>query len=124
MSQVMVTIAGRVYRMACGEGEEARLTRLAQSFDRRIGELNASFKGIGDMRLHVMAALMVADELEEAGRRIAALEAEVASLKEARGDRNEQAGAGEARVAAAVTKAAERIERITRALAPAAQGGT
>ncbi|HEX8666640.1 MAG TPA: cell division protein ZapA, partial [Beijerinckiaceae bacterium] len=63
MPQIQVTIAGRSYRMACGEGEEAHLEGLAQAYDAKITELRGAFGEIGDMRLHVMAALTYADEL-------------------------------------------------------------
>jgi cell division protein ZapA len=66
MAQVSVTIDGRRYRVACNEGEEARLESLAGMIDDKIGELRASFGEIGDQRLVVMAALTIADNLAEA----------------------------------------------------------
>ena len=69
MAQVTVTIAGKIYRMACGDGEEAHLERLAGLFDARIAELHENFGEIGDMRLHVMAALTFLDEHDEAKKR-------------------------------------------------------
>ena len=36
MAQVTVTIAGHVYRVACGEGEEAHLQGLARQIDERL----------------------------------------------------------------------------------------
>src|SRR5919108_4772993 len=92
MAQVSVTINGRVYRMACDDGQEDHLVRLARELDARIGKLRDSFGEIGDTRLTVMAALVVADELSEARRRIKAGEQEIESLKESRtaiGDRAE-----------------------------------
>src|SRR5919206_454031 len=62
MPQVTVMIAGRSYRMACGEGEEAHLEGLAALYDGKIQEMREAFGEIGDMRLHVMAALTLADE--------------------------------------------------------------
>mgnify|MGYP003337750859 CR=1 FL=1 len=82
MPQVTVTIAGKTYRMACGEGEERHLEGLAASFDARIGDMRKAFGEIGDMRLHVMAALTLADELAESKRRMEAMERETASLRE------------------------------------------
>ena len=66
MSQVSVTIAGRKYRLACNEGEEARLESLAGLIDEKIGEMRSSFGEIGDQRLVIMAALTIADNLTEA----------------------------------------------------------
>ena len=66
MAQVSVTIDNRKYRLACNEGEEARLESLAGVIDSKIGELRAAFGEIGDQRLVVMAALTIADNLAEA----------------------------------------------------------
>jgi cell division protein ZapA len=66
MAQVSVTIDGRKYRLACNEGEEARLESLAGMIDDKIGEMRAAFGEIGDQRLVIMAALTIADNLTEA----------------------------------------------------------
>lgn len=72
MAQVSVTIDGRKYRLACNEGEEARLEQVAGMVDEKIGELRRTFGEIGDQRLIVMAALTLADSLAEAREAIAA----------------------------------------------------
>jgi cell division protein ZapA len=66
MSQVSVTIDGRKYRLACNEGEEARLESLAGLIDEKISEMRKTFGEIGDQRLVIMAALTLADSLTEA----------------------------------------------------------
>jgi cell division protein ZapA len=116
MSQITVTISGRQFRMACEDGQETHLSRLAQDLDQRIGKLREKFGEIGDTRLTVMAALTVADELAETGATLRKLEEELASLQEARAASAERAVATQAAVAAALNSAAERIERVTRAL--------
>ena len=63
MPHVSVTINGRQYRMACDEGQEHHLARLAHELDQRIARLRTTFGEIGDMRLTVMAALLISDEL-------------------------------------------------------------
>ena len=72
MAEVTVTIAGRNYRMACDEGQEAHLTGLGDQIDRRIADIRASYGDIGDLRLTVMAAIVIADELSAARRQLAA----------------------------------------------------
>src|SRR5437016_14573686 len=112
MSQVTVTINGRQFRMACEDGQESHLLRLAQDFDQRIERLRASFGEIGDTRLTVMAALTIADELVETGSKLRRLEEELASLQDARVSSAEHAKATQAAVAAALNSAAERIEQV------------
>ena len=124
MAQVTVTIAGRTYRMACGDGEEEHLAGLAAGFDAKIDEMRQAFGEIGDMRLHVMAALTYVDDLQEARKRIAALEKELAASRAAATESGEEVEALEGRVAEAVAKAAERLERVAKTLnAPLAGGG-
>ncbi len=66
MAQVSVTINGRKYQIACDDGQEAHLARLAGYVDKRVGELVAAVGQIGDSRLLVLASLVVADELSDA----------------------------------------------------------
>jgi len=116
MSQVNVIINGRQFRMGCEDGQEGHLTGLARDLDARIEGLRLKFGEIGDTRLTVMAALTVADELAEMSKRLKRLEDELAALQEARvsaADRNKTV---QAAVAAALTAAAERIEKVTRKL--------
>ncbi|MGU3667406.1 cell division protein ZapA [Methylobacterium sp. A49B] len=123
MPQINVTIDGRSYRMACGEGEEAHLTGLAGTLDERIAEMRKSFGEIGDMRLQVMAALTIADELAELRGRLAALEADNAELRVA-AEAAERGRTGDAeRAAGGIGRAAERIGKLAEALAgPAPRG--
>lgn len=122
MPQVNVTIAGKAYRMACGEGEEPHLEGLARLYDGKIEEMRQSFGEIGDMRLHVMAALMVADEMSEMRNRVARLETELAALQGDAGAADQRLGEVEERAAEALVAAAERIEGIARQLVPGHAG--
>ena len=83
-TQVNVTINGRVYRMACEEGQEPHLQGLAHQLNGMIDQLRGSFGEIGDQRLTVMAAIMAMDELTELQRQVRMLEAENRTLREAR----------------------------------------
>ena len=90
MPQISVLIAGKTYRMACGEGEEERLETLAGMLDAKIGEMREAFGEIGDMRLQVMAALTFADMLVDSRTRLAALETEVGELESLLADADER----------------------------------
>jgi cell division protein ZapA len=114
MAHVSVTINSRQYRMACDDGQEQHLARLAQDLDRRIADLRTSFGEIGDMRITVMAALVLAEELSEARQRLVRFEAELAALQKARATTADLAEATQADLAAAFNSAAERIEKAAR----------
>jgi cell division protein ZapA len=116
MSQVSVTINGRQFRMACEDGQEGHLMNLARELDNRINGLRTKFGEIGDTRLTVMAAITVADELSEAGQRIKRLEEELAVLQNAQVAMSDRNKAAQAAIAVALSKAAERVENITKAL--------
>jgi cell division protein ZapA len=116
MSQVIATIAGRQFRLACEDGQEDHLQALAKDIDQRIIDLRRKFGEIGDTRLTVMAALMVADELAEAMHKIRRLEEDVAALQDARLVAADRAKAASDAVVGAFNSAAERIEGITKKL--------
>lgn len=116
MAQVTVSIAGRNYRMACEDGQEEHLSKLAGLLDSRIANLRKSFGEIGDTRLTVMAAITIADDLSEAERRIRRLEEELTALQDARVLSADRAQHTQAAIAAALNSAAERIEGVTRKL--------
>ena len=116
MPQISVTINDRQFRMACENGEEARLTNLAADLDARIATLRTRFGEIGDTRLTVMAALALADELSEVKEKLARLEPELATLQEASVISADRGQATQAAVVAALNAAAERIESLTRRL--------
>ena len=116
MSHINVTINGRQYRMACEEGQEVRLLKLAESLETRIQSLRGKFGEIGDARLTVMAALTVCDELVDATARIRSLEGELETLRNVRVAAADRTKATQAAVANALNAAAERIEKTTQML--------
>jgi cell division protein ZapA len=122
MAHVVVTIAGRTYRMACDDGEEAHLEELARHVEQKILSLREGFGDIGEQRIVVMAALTMADEAESARRKLGGLEAEIASIR----DEVYRARLGDAelreRVAHALNDAAQRIESAAQDLAHRASG--
>src|SRR6185437_6421967 len=116
MPHVTVTINGRQFRMACEDGQEEHLRQLAKDLDDRIVSLRGQFGEIGDARLTVMAALMIADQLSEADKKVKRLEADLAGMQEARGTAAERMQATQAALVAAFTSAAERVEGLAKKL--------
>jgi cell division protein ZapA len=116
MAQVMVSIAGRQYRMACDDGEEAHLEALAVRLDAKITELRDHFGAIGDQRITVMAALTIADDLSQAEKRIGDLERQAENAAEEQALAAAQATEADDAVALSIEDMARRVERIARHL--------
>lgn len=102
MAQVAITVNGRNYNVACDEGQEEHLVRLADYVDKRIAELVSAMGQIGDARLLVMTSLLVADELSDTY-------AELARAREGTGEA-ERAAEGAEVLADNVEALAARIE--------------
>jgi cell division protein ZapA len=120
---INVTINGRQYRMACEEGQEVRLLKLAENLQARVETLRGKFGEIGDARLTVMAALTVCDELLDANHKIRALEEELEAVRNVRTAATDRARATQIAVANALNSAADRIEKTTRVLNRTIGGG-
>lgn len=113
MAQVTVTIDGKSYRMACEEGQEAHLTGLAQNFDQYVIHLKRQFGEIGDLRLTVMAGIMVMDELFEANRARNELLDEIETLRKTREGVTAAAERNDAAVAGMISEIAQQVKEIS-----------
>jgi cell division protein ZapA len=65
MGQVAITLNDRTYRLVCDDGEEDHLAHLALIVKAKIETLRADVGHVGDERLMLMAALLIADDLVE-----------------------------------------------------------
>ncbi len=66
MGQVSLTINGRPFTVTCDDGQEARIRRLGQYVDAKVEEFVRSLGQVGEARLLLLAALVIADELADA----------------------------------------------------------
>ena len=73
MGKVHIVINNRGYDVACDDGQEGTVGELAQDLAQRVERLAQSVGQIGDARLLLMAALLVADELSAAKEELARL---------------------------------------------------
>src|SRR5690348_6770618 len=85
---IEVTLLGRTYRVACGDGEREALMQAVAYLDGQMNEIRKSGKVMGAERIAVMAALNVAHELlsvklgagfdvGQAKRRLSAIESQL-----------------------------------------------
>ncbi|MGE0417371.1 MAG: cell division protein ZapA [Acetobacteraceae bacterium] len=79
MAQVTIRINGYAYTIGCNDGEEQHLLSMAGEVEKRIDSIKAAAGQSGEARMLVMAGLLMADDLYETRKRLAELEAAVAS---------------------------------------------
>ncbi|HEY1425118.1 MAG TPA: cell division protein ZapA [Caulobacteraceae bacterium] len=85
MAQVTIEVNGRPYVIGCEDGQERRLTELAAALDAQVRQVAMDVGPLGETRLILMGALVMADDIVELRREIEGLRAEVASLEADRG---------------------------------------
>jgi cell division protein ZapA len=119
MPLVNVMVNGRAYTIACDDGEEDHLRELAGHVDSKVRELLESVGQVGDQRLILMAALLVADEYFEAAQRLADRHRELGDLAGSHEVMSEQLAKSEETAAAALEAAAKRARDIVASLADA-----
>ena len=102
MATVTVEINGRPYAVGCADGQEERVRILAKQFDGHVRQVAGEVGHVGDIRLFLMAGLLLADELHEARLASPAAEPAVAAASDG--------------VAEALNAVAARLEKIAQGL--------
>jgi cell division protein ZapA len=63
MAEVNVTLNGRVYGIACDDGQERRVKDLAAYVDQKLKEISRAGAASNEAHLLVLASIMLADEV-------------------------------------------------------------
>lgn len=66
MATVTVDVNGRPYSVGCADGQEERVRILGKEFDAHVRSVAEDVGQVGDLKLFLMAALLLADQLHEA----------------------------------------------------------
>ncbi|MEE4237890.1 MAG: cell division protein ZapA [Anderseniella sp.] len=114
MGQVVITVNNRNFTMECADGEEGHLKDLASLLDSQVKEIKAGVGEVGDIRLLVMAGLIIADQLSEALDKVETLSSEIAGVHKTGSDAIEQSKQMERSAAERIEAAAKRLEQISR----------
>lgn len=66
MAQIELKIGGNAYTVACRDGEEDHLTKIAEIVDTKAQDARKAVGGVSEVRQLLFASLLLADELDEA----------------------------------------------------------
>jgi cell division protein ZapA len=111
MSALNININGREYRIACDDGQEMHLRRVASDLDVRIRELGRAMgPSTPDSLLLVIASLMLTDELHDTRRALERLKSDIdLTTQSVTQSKQEEM---ETTLSATIHEIAERIEHI------------
>jgi len=112
MPLVNVMVNNRAYTIACDEGEEEHLKALAAEVDAKVRELLGSVGQVGDQRLILMSALLLADERQAAAAQLEAARKELKAETDAHGEAAGRMEKSEGFAADALESAASRLETL------------
>jgi cell division protein ZapA len=110
MGQVVVKVNGRDFALSCADGQEPRIRRLAQYVDAKIGEFAKNLGQVGEARLILLAALVIADELSDANEALQQERLRTRPAGNPAGEASEAAASGIRGIAERIEAIAERIE--------------
>ena len=110
MPLVNVMVNSRAYTIACDDGEEDHLRSLAATVDAKTREVLGSVGQVGDTRLLLMAALLLADDHQDS---------RIAAATHASSPQENPLPEPQDAAAAALEQAAQRIEDIAARLSAA-----
>src|SRR5271154_1358512 len=105
MTQVTIEVNGRPYTVGCEDGQEGHLIELSRHFDRQVRQVGEEVGQLGETRLFLMGALLLADELADLRSRLASAQADVVRLQS-------HTQSVESRAANALDAASRRIEAL------------
>ena len=105
MAQLTIEVNGRPYLVGCEDGQEPQLRELAKVYDAYVRQLAEQVGSLGETRLFLMGALVMADELQDVRTRQVHTQA---ALNRLRTDRDLL----ETTAAAALVAAAKRVEAL------------
>ncbi len=119
MPLVNVMVNARAYTIACDDGEEEHLRELSAHVDAKVKELLTSVGQVGETRLLLMAALLIADEHHDAATQLHLRTTELAELRGTHGEISGQRDKSETAATSAFEAASKRMEELTEKLGTA-----
>ena len=119
MPLVNIMVNSRAYTVACDNGEEAHLRELGAHVDSKVKELLGTVGQVGEPRLLLMAALLLADEHHEISQRLDARTKVADALEAENAEMTERLTKSETVAADAIEGATKRLEAIAARLAHA-----
>lgn len=116
MASVTVSINGHNYAVDCNDGEEAQLQALAAEVDAKVQDVVRMVGQIGDLRLLLMASMLIVDDGHVLQGKLDATERALADLRKAHAELQGHVNDAESFAADKLEAAAGRVEAVLQTL--------
>lgn len=116
MAVVTVVVNGHNYSIDCNDGEEPQLQKLGARVDAKVQEVVRMVGQIGDTRLLLMAAMLIADDEAAVKAKLETSERALADMQKANAQLQAHINDAESLAADKLEAAAGRVETVLQAL--------
>ena len=113
MAELTISINSRPFAIACADGEEQRVSRLAEDLAARMGEVKKNVSGAGDSHLLVLVGLTLCDELNQLNDQIEGVRQDVEAAGKTRMELEKQVKEFEKLIATSLVIATEKIQSLS-----------
>ena len=118
MAELTISINSRPFAIACADGEEQRVSRLAEDLAARLGEVKKNVNGAGDSHLLVLVGLTLCDELNQLNDQIEGVRQDVEAAGKTRMELEKQVKEFEKLIATSLVSATEKIQSLNHSYPP------
>ena len=116
MGELNISINNRPFLIACADGDEHNVSRLAEELAARISAIKKNVGEVGDSRLLVMAGLMMCDEIKSLSDQVDALKRQTDAGSQSDENTDDRVKDMETAVTGALTEATQRLQIMISAL--------
>lgn len=113
MGELNISINNRPFQIACADGDEHRVSRLAEELAARISDIKKSAGEAGDSRLLVLAGLTMIDEMKELQKQLEEVRQHIETSRQTREEIDTRVQDLEKHVVSSLTKATAQVQALT-----------
>ena len=123
MGELNISINNRPFLIACADGDEHNVSRLAEDLASRISAIKKSVGEVGDSRLLVLAGLTMCDEIISLSQQVEEMKRKIDTGSQSTQELDMRVKEMESSIADALMQATQKLHKMTDALSASDENG-